>query len=102
MDVDKVNDSVQLTDQLKAVSQQKPKGKPPAKAAKADAAAGGDSLAISDEAKEKAQIARYIRIVKEMPDIRADKVAEAKRKLAAGDYDRPDVADEIARRMLGE
>ena len=102
MDVEKVSDSVQLTEHLKAVKGQKPKGKASPNAAKADTAAGGDSLAISDEAQEKATIARYVRIVNEMPDVRPDKVAEAKRKLAAGEYDHPDVADEIARRMLEE
>jgi len=100
MDVKKVSDSVQLTEQLKQVSGQKPEGKEPKKAAKADVAAGGDTLAISAQAQEKATIARYIRIVKEMPDVRPDKVADAKRKLAAGEYDRPEVADRIAENMI--
>ena len=39
-------DSVQLTEHLKAVKGQKPKGEAPPKAAKADEAARGDSLAI--------------------------------------------------------
>jgi anti-sigma28 factor (negative regulator of flagellin synthesis) len=106
MDVEKVSDSVHLTEalteHLKAVKGQKPKGKASPNAAKADTAAGSDSLAISGEAKEKAKIARYVRIVKEAPDVRPDKVAEAKRKLAAGEYDRSEVAEEIARRMLQE
>jgi len=102
MDVEKVSDSVQLTEHLKAVKGQKPKGEAPPKAAKADEAARGDSLAISDEAQDKAKIARYVRMVKEMSDARPEKVAEAQRKLAAGEYDHPEVADEIARRMLEE
>jgi len=102
MDVEKVSDSVQLTEHLKSVKGQKPKGKASPNAAKADTAAGSDSLAISGEAQEKAKIARYVRIVNEMPDARPDKVAEAKRKLAAGEYDGSEVADEIARRMLDE
>ena len=100
MDVKKVSDSVQLTEQLKQVSGQKPEGKEPKEAAKADTAAEGDTLAISAQAQEKAQIARYVRIVKDMADIRPDKVAEAKRKLAAGEYDRPDVAEQTADSML--
>jgi hypothetical protein len=100
LDEKKENDSVQLTDQLTQVSGQKPKGKAPGKAVEADTTAQGDSLAISAEAKEKANIARYVRIVKEMPDIREDKVADARRKLAAGVYTRPEMADSIADRML--
>jgi negative regulator of flagellin synthesis FlgM len=102
MDVKKVNDSVQLTDQLTQVGGQKPKGKTPGRTAEADTAAQGDTLAISDEAKEKANIARYIRIVKEMPDIREDRVADARRKLAAGVYASPEMADKIAERMIEE
>ncbi len=102
MDVKKVNDSVQLSEHLKPLSEQKPKGKGPEKAARADKTAGDDSLAISEEAQEKAKIARYVRIVKKMPDVREDKVAEAKRKLASGEYNRPDVAEKIAGEMLEE
>ena len=102
MDVKKISDSVQLTDQLKQVSGQKPKGGEPGKAVDADNAAPSDSLAISAEAKEKAKIAQYIRIVKEMPDIRQDRVADARRKLAAGVYTRPEMADKIAEKMIEE
>ena len=102
MDVKKVSDSVELTEQLKPVRGQKPKDKAPPKAAPADKAAKGDTLAISDEAQEKAKIARYVQIVTKMPDVREDKVAEAKRKLAAGEYGRPEVADRIADAMLEE
>jgi anti-sigma28 factor (negative regulator of flagellin synthesis) len=35
-----------------------------------------------------------------MPAIREDKVAEAKRKLASGEYRRPEVAEKIAERLL--
>lgn len=102
MDIKKISDSVQLTDQLKQVSGQKPKGGEPGKAAQADGAVTADSLTISAEAKEKATIARYVRIVKQTPDIREDRVAEAQRRLAAGIYSRPEIADKIAERMLEE
>jgi anti-sigma28 factor (negative regulator of flagellin synthesis) len=102
MDVKKVSDSVELTGQLSSVRGQTPKDKAPPKAALADKAAKGDTLAISDEAQEKAKIARYVRIVTQLPDVREDKVAEAKRKLAAGEYNRPEVADRIADAMLEE
>jgi anti-sigma28 factor (negative regulator of flagellin synthesis) len=100
MDVKKVSDSVQLSENLKQVSGQKHEGKELKKAARADTAAGGDTVAISAQAQEKAKIARYVQVVKEMADIRPDKVDEAKRKLAAGEYDRPDVAERIAESML--
>ena len=96
MDVKKVGDSVQLSEHLKQVTGQKPQAPTSRKAAGADTAAGGDTLAISAEAQEKAKIANYVRMVREMPDIRPDKVAEAKRKLAAGEYDLPGVAEKIA------
>ena len=100
MDVKKVNDSVQLTGQLKPVSGHKPGAKGVEKVVEADRAAKGDALDISAEAQEKAKIARYVRIVKQMPEIRDDKVAEAKKKLASGQYKRPDAAKKIADRML--
>jgi len=102
MDVKKVSDSVQLGEQLKPLDGEKTKGKSPEKAADADKAAKGDTLSISGEAQEKAKIARYVKIVKEMPGTREDKIAEAKRKLSSGEYGRPEVADKIAEQMLGE
>lgn len=102
MDVKKIGDSVQLSEQLKQVMGQKSGGTKPKTARGADTAAGGDTLAISAQAREKAKIASYVQMVREMPDIRPDKVAEAKRKLAAGEYNRPEVADKIAGSMLGE
>ena len=102
MDVKKVNDSIQLNEQLKPVSGKKSQAKVSGKAAQADKAADGDSLAISDEAQEKSKIAHYVRIVKGLPEIRDDKVAEAKRKLASGEYDRPDLPGKIADKMLGD
>lgn len=100
MDVKNINDSVQLTGQLKPVSGKKASVKGAEKVVKADRAAKADALDISAEAQEKAQIARYVRIVKQMPSIRDDKVAEAKRKLASGQYKRPDAAKKIADKML--
>lgn len=101
MDGRKGNDSVRLTKRVKPVGGKKPGAKGTGKAAKADKAAGtGDARAISDKALKKAEIARYISKVKEMPEIRQDKVAEAKRKVASGEYNRPGMAKKIAKRML--
>jgi len=102
MDIKKVSDSIQLTEHLKQVSQKKPGSGSPQKTADADKADFGDALAISEKAQEKAKIARYISKVKEMPDIRQDKIDEAKRKVASGEYNRPDVAKKIAEKMLEE
>jgi anti-sigma28 factor (negative regulator of flagellin synthesis) len=93
-------DSVQLSEQLRALEGEKTKGKAPEKAAEAGTAASGDTLSISGEAREKAKIAQYVKIVKEMPGIRDDKVAEAKQKLASGEYSQPEMAEKIAERLL--
>ena len=102
MDVKKVNDPVLLNEQLKAVDGKKAQAKVSGKAVQTDKAAAGDSLAISDEAQEKSKIAHYVRIVKDLPQVREDKVTEAKRKLASGEYDRPDLPGKIADKMLGD
>ena len=43
--------------------------------------AGGDSVSISTEAKEKADFLRVFDVVKETPDIRTELVAELKQKI---------------------
>ncbi len=37
-----------------------------------------------------------------IPDVRADKVAQAKQRLAEGFYNKPDVIDQIATRLAGD
>ncbi len=66
----------------------------------------GDSVQISSEGKKAADAARVSQIVKETPDIRADRVSEIKEKIANGSYNFDDgkilemVADKIATFLL--
>jgi negative regulator of flagellin synthesis FlgM len=66
-----------------------------------------DSIQISSEAKNAAEVARYAKIVQDAPDIRADKVREIKARIEDGSYDRFTddkvlrmVADKIANSLL--
>ncbi len=47
-----------------------------------------DSLVISKEGKQAAEIARYTKIVNATPDIRAEKVREIKEQIKNGVYDK--------------
>lgn len=47
-----------------------------------------DSLVISTEGKKAAEIARYTQMVKEAPDMRADRVREIKEQIQNGTYDK--------------
>lgn len=66
----------------------------------------GDSIHISTEGKQAAETARNIQIIKETPDIRADRVKEIKAKIDNGTYDFDNkqilemVADKIASFLL--
>ncbi|MDR0538911.1 MAG: flagellar biosynthesis anti-sigma factor FlgM [Spirochaetaceae bacterium] len=48
--------------------------------------AEGDSVSISKGAREQAEYLRVLDIVKDTPDVRADKVAELKQKLNSSNY----------------
>lgn len=69
-------------------------------------ASRGDSIHISNEGKQAAETARNIQIIKETPDIRADRVKEIKAKIDNGTYDFDNkqilemVADKIANFLL--
>lgn len=58
-----------------------------------------DGVRISAEAQEAATVARLVQIAKQEPDIRPDRVAEAKEKIERGDYKLPNVLAEVARRI---
>ena len=68
--------------------------------------ARGDSIQISTEGKQAAETARNIQIIKETPDIRAERVREIKAKIDNGTYDFDNnqmlemVADKIANFLL--
>jgi negative regulator of flagellin synthesis FlgM len=66
-----------------------------------------DSLEISSEGKQAAKIAEYTQIVKDVPDIRVDKVNAIKEQIEKGTYDKftdnkvlEMVADKIAANLL--
>jgi negative regulator of flagellin synthesis FlgM len=66
-----------------------------------------DSLEISSEGKQAAKIAEYTQIVKDVPDIRVDKVNAIKEQIENGTYDKftdekvlKMVADKIAANLL--
>ncbi len=66
-----------------------------------------DSLEISSEGKQAAKIAEYTQIVKDVPDIRVDKVNAIKDQIEKGTYDKftdekvlEMVADKIAANLL--
>jgi negative regulator of flagellin synthesis FlgM len=66
-----------------------------------------DSLEISSEGKQAAKIAEYTQIVKDIPDIRVDKVNAIKEQIEKGTYDKftdekvlKMVADKIAANLL--
>lgn len=58
-----------------------------------------DSVNISKDAKQLAEIKNYIKIVQEAPDIRVDKVTKAKSDLQSNQLDEK-VLEKIAERIL--
>ena len=54
-----------------------------------------DRVEISD-------VARFTLQTKNLPDVRSDRVAEAKAKIASGYYDSPQVLEETVSKLLGE
>jgi flagellar biosynthesis anti-sigma factor FlgM len=64
----------------------------------------GDSVSLSKKAKELSSsstesIARHISA---LPDVRADKVQEAKEKIASGYFNSPDFEEKLADRLMKE
>ncbi|MBI4556476.1 MAG: flagellar biosynthesis anti-sigma factor FlgM [Candidatus Hydrogenedentes bacterium] len=58
-----------------------------------------DDLLISSEAQAAASIARLMLAAKAAPDVRPERVAAAKEGIERGDYKRPEVVAEVARRV---
>lgn len=78
----------------------------PAKASgPAPAAKASDSVRISSDALKRAEVQSYIEIVKNAPDVRADKVAEAKSRLASYMQDtalQGRVIDQVAQEIINQ
>ncbi len=58
-----------------------------------------DDLLISSEAQAAAKIAQLVQVAREQGDVRAERVAAAKQAIDRGDYKKPEVVQEVARRI---
>ena len=62
-----------------------------------------DSIQISDEGIKAAEEARLAQIVKDTPDVRADKVNKLKEQIASGEYDKfinDDLLGKVAEKLV--
>jgi negative regulator of flagellin synthesis FlgM len=62
--------------------------------------AGTDSISVSDEAKEMAEVYYMKQVAAETPDVRADRVAEIKEKIKDPSYLNDAVINSTADRIL--
>ncbi len=62
-------------------------------------AARADEVNISDNARLARTVSRVQEAIRETPDVRSDRVADVRERLEAGEYDSPEVVDEVAERM---
>jgi negative regulator of flagellin synthesis FlgM len=59
-----------------------------------------DSVSISKEAMDMAETSKIMEIIKNTPDVRADKVNEIKAKINNPDYINDDIIDNVARKII--
>ena len=76
--------------------------KKPANAGRAKDLRAGDTIAVSTEAKEKAELFNAIEIARAAPDLRADRVAELKAKIDDPSYIDRVVLEATADRILDQ
>ncbi len=67
---------------------------------RAEATQRTDAVDISPEAQKAAEVARLISLVKQLPEIREDKVAEAAARLQSQSSDADEVNRSVAQRLL--
>jgi len=60
----------------------------------------GETVSISTEARKAEEGLAYVRMLREMPDLREEKVEEIRRKIASGGYPDSDVLEETTKKML--
>jgi flagellar biosynthesis anti-sigma factor FlgM len=93
MNIDKINNAgqIQALNDKSAVKPQEAKS----------AALGQDSVSISQAALQAREAAQVQKAIAAASDVRADRVREAKEKLARGEYDNPsnEVLNHIASRL---
>jgi len=61
---------------------------------------GQDSIDVSEEAKQKAEMYKALESIRSVPDVREDKIAEIKKKLEDPDYIDKKVLESVADRIL--
>jgi len=70
------------------------------KVSKSDSLLGKDSIDVSEEAKQKAEVFKALESLRSVPDIREDRVAEVKKKLEDPNYINEKVIESVADRIL--
>jgi len=70
------------------------------KVSKSDSLLGKDSIEVSEEAKQKAEVFKALESLRSVPDIREDRVAEVKKKLEDPNYINEKVIESVADRIL--
>ncbi len=100
MKINKVNDQAYL-DQLMRADRKTSNEAKGGKNAQSDKVVK-DTVDISGEGKVQENIAKYVKIVKNMDDVRPEAVASAKAKIKSGEYDDRDVYLKTAENILDE
>jgi len=59
----------------------------------------GDEVSISDNARLARTVSRVQEAIRETPEFRGDRVAEVRERLENGEYDSPEVIEDLAERM---
>jgi anti-sigma28 factor (negative regulator of flagellin synthesis) len=59
-----------------------------------------DNINISNEAQTASEINKLVQATKSQADIRAERVAAAKERIARGDYKKPEVVAKVAERLM--
>lgn len=59
-----------------------------------------DRVSITPEAKRMAEMQKAFEIVKNTPDVRAEKIEHAKQLIASGEYSNKEVLDKVVERLL--
>jgi negative regulator of flagellin synthesis FlgM len=74
----------------------------PSSGGKAGKAGAGDSISISSDAAQKAELYKALEIVKAAPDTRADRIAELKAKINQPNYIDDTVLSSTADRIIDQ
>ncbi len=67
---------------------------------KANKTERGDSISLSKEAREKAEVFNALEAAKQAPDVRLDRVAEVKKKLEDPSYINDKVVELVAEKIM--